>query len=294
MIDAKSTQARSFAQRALGRLGPSVLASLLLVLWLLPLLALSLSVSCEGLIEGVRNPAFLDALSLSLRTTTLSLLVTALLGTPLAWRLHTHGQREGRHGGPRRWRVLRFVAELPILLPPAVVGLGLLLAFGRQGPFGSVLAAMGLSLPFTEGAVVIAQVVVAAPFYVLAAADAFGRVDPEMVAVARTLGASPQRTFFRVVLPLARPGLLTGLSLAWARALGEFGATLLFAGNLPGRSQTLPLAVFATLEGNVEQAVVLALLLVAIGTFLLLALRRLGRGGPLRPPRHHGPRGKTP
>jgi len=173
----------------------------------------------------------------------------------------------------RAWRVLETALELPVVLPPAVAGVALLLAFGRRGLLGPALAAAGIGLPFTRAAVVLAESFVAAPFYVQAAIAAFRRIDPDLFLVARTLGASRPRVFFTVAVPLARPGLAGGATMSWARALGEFGATLMFAGNMEGRTQTLPLAIYTALESDVRTAQSLSLVLVAVAFALLLAVR---------------------
>ncbi len=170
------------------------------------------------------------------------------------------------------------------MIPPAVIGVALLQTFGRRGLLGPSLDAVGVAVPFTESAVMLAQVVVSAPFFVQAAANAFRKVELDLLIVARTLGASRATAFFRVALPVALPGLVVGASLAWARSLGEFGATLLFAGNMPGETQTMPLAIFSALEADVRVAVVFSLVLAGLGAVLLLTLRlapagwsRLGR-----------------
>lgn len=243
----------------------ALLAAALGVVLGLPMVALVASTTPAELALGLTHPLFGPALALSLRTTLASLALVVLLGTPLAWWLAT-----SRSGLARAVEVL---VDLPILLPPAVVGVALLQTFGRQGLLGPALAAMGVSIPFTSTAVVVAQVVVASPFFVQAAASAFREVDADLLLVARTLGANPAEAVRRVALPVAGPGLLAGASLAWARALGEFGATLLFAGNLPGVTQTLPLAIFSALEADVRVAVVLSLVLAAVGAGLLVALR---------------------
>jgi molybdate transport system permease protein len=168
--------------------------------------------------------------------------------------------------------------QLPIVVPPAVSGLALLLAFGRQGLLGPWLAGVGLSLPFTTAAVVLAEVFVSAPFYVQAAAAAFRRLDPALLMVARSLGAGPARTFFRVALPLSLPGLATGAALSWSRALGEFGATLMFAGNLTGRTQTLPLAIYTAMEIDLRPAKAMSVLLVIVAFTLLLVVGRGTQG----------------
>lgn len=245
------------------------LAGLLLALLLLPLIGLGLAVTPHGLATGFADPAFADALWLSVQTTLVSLATVVILGTPLAWWLATETSRAARTVG---WLV-----DLPIVMPPAVLGVALLQTFGRQGWLGPALGTVGLTLPFTTTAVVVAQVVVAAPFYVQAAANAFRQVDPELLLVARTLGASPWEAWTRVALPIARPGLIAGASLAWARALGEFGATLLFAGNRPGHTQTLPLAIFSALEANVQLAVVFSVVLAALGGVLLFGVRAAPR-----------------
>jgi molybdate transport system permease protein len=267
----------------------AVLLGFTLVLLLsLPLAALALSASPDDLRTGVASPLFAPALALSLRTTFVSLVVTVLTGTPLAWWLATSSSRTAR--------AVEVVVDLPIVIPPAVIGVALLQTFGRRGLLGPPLDALGVGVPFTERAVLLAQVVVSAPFFVQAAANAFRKVDLDILIVARTLGASPTRAFFRIAIPIARPGLVVGASLAWARALGEFGATLLFAGNLPGRTQTMPLAILSALESDVRVAIVFSLVLAALGTILLIGLRLApsvwatfaGRGAPAAAPLGRG------
>jgi molybdate transport system permease protein len=262
------------------RAAPGVVLGLgLLVLLLVPIAALGLSSSPAELWAALAHPLVLPALSLSAWTSTLALLVVVVTGTPLAWML-------ARARGP--WaRVIETAVELPIVIPPAVVGIALLLAFGRQGLWGG----LPLALPFTPAAVVVAQVVVAAPFYVQSAAAGFRGVDDDLLLVARTLGASPRRAVLRVAVPLALPALINGAALCWARALGEFGATLLFAGSLPGRTQTMPLAIYAALETDVRVATAIALVLaiVAFATLLLAraARRGLARSTAARAPSRH-------
>ena len=220
-------------------------AALLLLILALPLAALLLRSGPAAIASGLAHPLVGPALRVSVVTSAASLGIIVLTGTPLAW--------------------------LPIVVPPAVAGVAMLLAFGRRGLLG---AALGGSLAFTPLAVVLAQVFVSAPFYVQAGAIAFRDLDPRLLVVARSLGASPARTFFRVALPLSAPGLAGGAAMAWARALGEFGATLMFAGNLPGRTQTLPLAIYAALEDDVRVAQALSLVLVAAAAALLVVVRR--------------------
>ena len=246
---------------------PFLLAVPMLGLLVLPVLALVLATSPADLAAGLRHPLFAPALWLSARTSVIALFVVLAAGTPLAWWL------AAARAGPTR--AVELLMRLPIVIPPAVVGIGLLATFGRSGVLGPLLQALGLQVPFSAAAVVLAQVVVAAPFYVQSAAAAFRRVDADLLIVARTLGQRPAGAFLHVTLPLAMPGLIGGASLAWARALGEFGATLLFAGNLPGVTQTMPLAIYTALESDVRVARSLSLALAVLGLGLLLALRLL-------------------
>ncbi len=252
-----------------------VAAALLLVALVgAPLLGLALATSPADLRDGLSQPLVYQALRLSLLTTAISLAVTVLLGTPLAWLAAT------RH---TRWvRAAEVVVQLPAVIPPAVAGIALLLAFGRHGLLGGALARAGLAVPFSTAAVVLAEVFVSCTFYVQAATAAFRQVDRAHAQVARTLRATPWQAFAQVTLPLALPGILAGAAMAWSRALGEFGATLLFAGNLPGRTQTLPLAMYAALESDVRAAQALALVLVAIACVTLFAARRFARSASWR------------
>ncbi len=240
-------------------------AVVLLGVLVLPLVALVLGTSPSDVWLGLQDPAFAPALALSLRTTATSLVVLILTGTPLAWWL--------AHGGGRWRRFIGGVVDLPIVVPPAVTGVALLQLLGRRGLLGEPLGALGIAIPFSEAAVVLAQVVVAAPFFVQGATTAFRRVDPDLLVVARTLGCSPVAAVRRIALPIAMPGLVAAACVAWARALGEFGATLLFAGNLPGVTQTMPLAIVRGLEADVHVAVAFSLALVAAGGVLLLGIR---------------------
>ena len=239
-------------------------ASLLLFL-VLPVVALVLASSPSEFAEGIRNPLVGPALALSLRTSAASLFLILVTGTPLAWWLARSPS------GMRRF--VEPLVELPIVVPPAVLGLALLQAFGRNGLLGDVLLVFGWSIPFTTTAVVMAQVAVSAPFFVQSATAAFRSMDEDLVVVARTLGASGRRAFFRVAVPVALPGLARGAALAWARAVGEFGATLLFAGSLAGSTQTMPLAILAALESDIGAARAIALILAAIAVGVLLFLR---------------------
>lgn len=240
---------------------------LLALFLVVPLLALVLGSSVADLAAGLADPLVWPALRLSLITTSVSLFLTVALGAPLAWTL---ARRPSRFS-----RALELLVELPIVIPPAVAGVALLFAFGRHGLLAGWLYPRGSSLAFTTAAVILAELFVSAPFFVQAALSAFRRIDGRLLLVARSLGASPLRLFWRVALPLSWPGLLAGAAMSWARALGEFGATLMFAGNLQGRTQTLPLAIYGALESDVRAAQALSVLLVGVAFTALLTMRAL-------------------
>ena len=193
------------------------------------------------------------------------------LGTPTAYLL-------ARRRFPGR-ALVDAVIDLPIVLPPVVGGLALLLLLGRQGPVGGPLAGAGIDVAFTTAAVVLAQMFVAAPFYIRAARAGFESVDQRLEAVSATLGARPWRTFRRITVPLALPSLAGGAVMAWARALGEFGATIMFAGNVAGRTQTMPLAILEAMEADANAAIAIAVVLAAIALAVLIAFRGLARAG---------------
>lgn len=239
--------------------GSAALAMLLLLA--MPVIALVVSDGPSSIVRGLRDPLVLPALALSLRTTAITTLVTVLLGTPLAFAL-ARGP-----AGPRS--LVETLVQLPTVLPPAVAGLGLLLAFGRRGLLGPGLASAGLVLSFHTSAVVLAQLFVAAPYYVLAASAALRALDPDLSTIARSLGASRRSVALSVVAPTIAPSLLVGLAMTFARALGEFGATLMFAGNLPGETQTMPLAIYVALESDPAAAQAIALVLTAVAFVLL-------------------------
>ncbi len=240
--------------------------ALLVVFLALPIVALATTLGWSGLGAGFRNPLLGPALRLSALTTSCSLLLVVTLGTLLSWRL-------ARRPSP----LLESIAQLPAVIPPAVAGVGLLLAFGRRGLLGGFLDHHGIALAFSTPAVVLAETFVSAPFFIQAAIAAFRRVDENTLVVARTLGATPFGAFRRVALPLAAPGLAAGAAMSWARSLGEFGATLLFAGNLTGRTQTLPLAVYTAMESDLRGAQALSLVMVGLALLVLLVVRRVQR-----------------
>jgi molybdate transport system permease protein len=233
----------------------------------LPLLALFLRVPPAELVAQLGEERARDALVVSLKTSLIAHLLIVALGTPAAYLIANRPFR-GRS-------LLVALIELPLVLPPAVAGLGLLAAFGRSGLLGQELRAAGLQIPFTQLAVVLAVCFVASPFYVRAAIAAFEAVDPALPAAARTLGAGPLRVFARVSLPLSLGGLGAGSTLAFARGLGEFGATIMFAGSLPGRTQTAPLAIYDALDQDLEVAFALGALFVVVSVAILLAVKLL-------------------
>lgn len=257
--------------RPITRIVAPVVVGMLLAFLGLPLLGLATALEPSDLLQTLARSESRSAILLSLQTSALALGVSLCLGTPAAWWL---SRGRGRVGN------LALVAlELPIVLPPAVLGVGLLETFGRSGLFGPALSAIGASLPFSTAAVVLAQFLVGCPLYTLIAAAAFRIVDDDLLLVARTLGASPTRAWLTVALPAAAPGLLSAAALAWARSLGEFGATLMFAGNLPGTTQTMPLAIYEALERSLTEATALSIVLVALALGLLVAVRAVGGRG---------------
>jgi molybdate transport system permease protein len=237
-----------------------------LVFLVLPLLGLLVRAPWSTLAGRLAEPQVLEALRLSLVTATLATLVCLLLGVPLAWML-------ARTAFPGR-RVVRALVTVPLVLPPVVGGVALLLVLGRRGLAGQWLeSAFGISLPFTTAGVVVAEAFVAMPFLVISVEGALRAADQRFEEAAATLGASRWTTFHRVTLPLVAPGITAGAVLCWARALGEFGATITFAGNFPGRTQTMPLAVYLALETDPEAAIVLSLVLLAVSVIVLASLR---------------------
>lgn len=244
------------------------LAAVALAFLALPVAALLLrAIGSGALTSALAGRAVLDALALSLTSTAVSLVIVVLLGTPLAFVL-----ARSRFRGKALAEAL---VDLPIVLPPSVAGLALLFAFGRNGIAGNALELVGLSLPFTTLAVVVAQVFVASPFYVRAARSGFRAVEPDVEEAARVDGASENVVLGRVTLPLAAPALGAGLILAWARALGEFGATILFAGNIEGRTQTLPLLVYSEFQLDLETSIAAATVLIIAAAAVLLTVRLL-------------------
>ena len=231
----------------------------------LPIVAIFAHTTPGHLLDQLSNPVVRDAFIVSLKTSAIAQALIVLFGTPTAYLLAT--RRFPGHS------IAVTLVELPLVLPPAVAGIGLLAAFGRLGLLGSTFEALGVTLPFTQTAVTIAVAYVASPLYIRQAIAAFEATDPNLTAASRTLGAGPTRTFFRVVLPLARGGLIAGLALSFARGLGEFGATIMFAGSLQRVTQTLPLAIYAEFDRNFDATLAMSGVLVLFSVILLLGLR---------------------
>ncbi len=229
----------------------------------LPMVAILVDVPPGDLIARLDDPASVDALVLSLKTTTVSLILIVGFGTPAAYLLATRTFR-GRS-------VVITLVELPLVLPPAVAGIGLLAAFGPKG-----ITRTPIDIALTTAGVVAAQTFVASPFYVRQAQAAFAAVDPSLREASRTLGASPAATFARVAVPVALPGLLTGAALAWGRAVGEFGATLIVAGSFQGETQTAPLAIYGFFSSDFTAALALSAVLLAVSAALMLTVRLVG------------------
>jgi molybdate transport system permease protein len=233
----------------------------------LPIVAIFLQISPGELVAHLDDRAAVDALVVTAKTSAVANALILLFGTPSAYLIATR---------PFRGRTLLVtLVELPLVLPPAVAGIGLLAAFGRLGLLGSTLGAFGLEVGFTQAAVVLAVTFVASPFYLRAAIAAFEAIDPSLPEAARTLGAGPARTFFRVALPLAAGGLGAGWALAFARGIGEFGATILFAGSLQGVTQTLSLAIYEQFDVGFDLALALAAELVVLSAAVLLLVKAL-------------------
>jgi molybdate transport system permease protein len=234
-------------------------------LLLVPLAGLSVRAPWGSALELLQMPAIRSAILLSLTVSSAAVATSLVLGFPIAWLL-------ARTNIPGK-RLLRTVLTLPLVLPPVVAGVALLAAFGRYGLLGASLDAVGIRLPFTTLAAILAATFVSAPLLITSLESALIQAEVRFEQVAATLGASPSRTFWTVLIPSIRPALLAGLALCWARALGEFGATITFAGNLEGRTQTLPLAIYQLLQSRPQAALLLGAILLAVSVLVLAALR---------------------
>jgi molybdate transport system permease protein len=231
----------------------------------LPIVAIFVDSSPAALLDSLGEPGALDALWLSLRTTAISLAIILLVGTPAAYMLATRSFR-GK-------ALVVTMVELPLVLPPAVAGIALLAAVGPAGILGGAVEAVGVELVLQTAGVVVALTFVASPFYVRQAMAAFASVDRTLLDASRTLGASEARSFARVMIPAAMPGLMAGTALALGRALGEFGATLMFAGSFQGITQTVPLAIYARFSTQFDSALALSAVLVAVSGAILLSVK---------------------
>jgi molybdate transport system permease protein len=235
----------------------------------LPIVAVFVDTSPGELVASLGEPEALDALWLSLRTSLAALAIIVVVGTPAAYLLATRSFR-GR-------ALVMTLIELPLVLPPAVAGIALLAAFGPKGLFGGALEEAGVQLVLQTAGVIVALTFVASPFYLRQAQAAFAAVDRSLLEAARTLGASEARAFLQVAVPCAGQGITAGLALAWGRALGEFGATLMFAGSFPGITETVPLAIFSQFSTDFTAALALSAVLVIVSAALLLSVKLLGR-----------------
>jgi molybdate transport system permease protein len=236
---------------------------------LLPIAAIFLRVPPGDLLDALGSDAAVDALKVTAETNAIALGLILLFGTPTSFWAAT------RRGTVRD--VVVTCLELPLVLPPAVAGVGLLVAFGRAGLLGGTIDALGIEIAFTKVAVILAVTFVASPFYVRTAVAAFEAVDETLPAAARTLGAGRGRVFFRIMLPLARGGLAAGAALAFARGIGEFGATIVFAGSLQGVTQTLSLAIYEQFDVGFDVALAISALLILVSAVLLLSVKVLVR-----------------
>jgi len=240
-----------------------------LMFLVLPLVALLLRTSPQELVANLQKPQVIQAILLSLSTSLTSTLVIVIFGTPLALAL-------ARHILPFE-RLIDTLIDMPLVLPPAVAGVALLMAFGRRGILGGWLSDLGIEIAFTPVAVILAQIFIAAPFYIKAATLGFAGVDREMEQAANLDGASGWQVFRYVITPLSWAALLSGSVMAWARALGEFGATIIFAGNFPGRTQTMPLAIYLGFELDLEVALTLSVILIGFSFLALFTVRGILR-----------------
>ncbi len=232
---------------------------------IIPIVGLFWRNDWTNLTENLSNPQIRLAILLSLRTTFITVIATIILGTPVAYYLS--------HRKYRFHRLVDTLVDLPTVLPPAVAGVALLMAFGRRGLVGAWLSQIGIEIPFTETAVIMAQTFIAAPLYIKSAAIGIANVDCELRKAAALDGANRWEVFRHIILPISRTALISGAVLTWARALGEFGATLIFAGNFPGRTQTMPLAIFIGFEIDLSQALTLSIILIIVSTITLAIVK---------------------
>ncbi len=247
--------------------GMTLVGVFIVALLMVPLVGLMVRVPWSRVNALFSDDSALQAVRISVQTSLIATFVCVLLGVPLAWVMAQHSSSF--------WTFARAIVTVPIILPPVVGGIALLAALGRRGVFGQWLYDwFGISLPFTQSAVVLAQVFVAMPFLVLTVESAFRQMDKGVIDAARVMGYSPLQTFLLVALPVSRPAIIAGVVLAWARAVGEFGASISFAGSLSGRTQTVPMAVYSLLDRDWELAMLLSVLMMLLAVVLIIALRK--------------------
>lgn len=234
---------------------------------LLPILQLFFKIKPEQFFASLMSEGVLDAIYLSLRTTLITVVMTILFGTPVAYLLH--------HPKLKMARWADALVDLPTVLPPAVAGLALLMVFGRMGWIGKYLNLLGIQIPFTSTAVVMAQMFIAAPYYIRSTTMGFSNVSCEIKRAAALDGASRWQIFRYIMVPMSWIAIINGCILTWARALGEFGATILFAGNLTGKTQTMPLAIYLGFEVNMQSAITLSVILIVVSLVVLVIAKRV-------------------
>ena len=249
--------------------GAAILVFIVTLYLVMPVVALFFRTTPELFLASLGDPEVISALTLSLTTSVISLAVIILIGTPFAY-VHCRHQYPGKV-------LVDTIIDLPLVMPPAVAGLALLVLYGRAGLVGKYASWLGFPIAFTTLAVIMAQIFVASPFYVRQAKSLFDQLDPAYEMTARTLGASPARVFAKVVIPLTAGGLVSGAVMTFGRALGEFGATIMFAGNLPGVTQTMPLAVYVSMAGDFNTGITISILLVLISCAIMVAVRLLAK-----------------
>jgi molybdate transport system permease protein len=259
---------RKFSRdRFFRRLGWQILALPFILFLLLPILQLFFKIEPRQFIENIQSREVLQAIWISLKTTLVSVAATILLGTPVAYLLH--------HPKLRLAKIADTLVDIPTVLPPAVAGLALLLVFGRMGWVGKILNLVDIQIPYTAAAVVLAQLFVASPYYIRSTTLGFSNVGCEIKRAAALDGASRLQVFRYIMVPMSWASIINGCILTWARALGEFGATILFAGNLSGKTQTMPLAIYLGFEVNMQSAITLSAILIVISVIVLVIAKRV-------------------
>lgn len=239
----------------------------LLLFFALPILSIFIKTPFSSIREYLLEENALKAISLSLGTSAISTLLTVAFGTPVAYLLASKKNR--------LYQIVDTLVDLPTVLPPSVAGVALLMAFGRRGIFASWLSQFGINIPFTTIAVVMAQIFIASPFFIKAAMISFSGINKELTQAAALDGANRWQIFRNIVLPLSWMGMISGCVMTWARALGEFGATIIFAGNFPGRTQTMPLAIYIGFEIDLNVALTLSIILITISFLTLIIVKAL-------------------